>query len=53
MVIQGDFNLPSGIWDPARNNSSPLSVDLFNHLSDEGFGLYLVFIKDSVSASAP
>ena len=39
MVIQGDFNLPSGIWDPARNNSSPLSVDLFNHLSDEGFGL--------------
>ncbi|KAF8673880.1 hypothetical protein AX14_005297 [Amanita brunnescens Koide BX004] len=39
VVIQGDFNLPSGIWDPARNNSSPLSIDLFNHLSDEGFGL--------------
>ena len=39
IVIQGDFNLPSGIWDPSRNNSSPLSVDLFNHLSDEGFGL--------------
>ena len=39
MVIQGDFNLPSGIWDPSRNNSSPLSIDLFNHLSDEGFGL--------------
>ncbi|KAF8693224.1 hypothetical protein AX14_002284 [Amanita brunnescens Koide BX004] len=39
MIIQGDFNLPSGIWDPGRNNSSPLSVDLFNHLSDEGFGL--------------
>ncbi|KAF8682074.1 hypothetical protein AX14_004418 [Amanita brunnescens Koide BX004] len=39
LVIQGDFNLPSGIWDPARNNSSPLSIDLFNHLSDEGFGL--------------
>ncbi|KAF8646077.1 hypothetical protein AX14_009115, partial [Amanita brunnescens Koide BX004] len=39
VVIQGDFNLPSGIWDPAKNNSSPLSIDLFNHLSDEGFGL--------------
>ena len=39
MIIQGDFNLPSGIWDPSRNNSSPLSIDLFNHLSDEGFGL--------------
>ena len=39
MIIQGDFNLPSGIWDPGRNSSSPLSVDLFNHLSDEGFGL--------------
>ena len=39
LVIQGNFNLPSGIWDPAKNNSSPLSVDLFNHLSDEGFGL--------------
>ena len=39
LVIQGDFNLPSGIWDPARNNSSPMSIDLFNHLSDEGFGL--------------
>ncbi|KAF8718447.1 hypothetical protein AX14_011825, partial [Amanita brunnescens Koide BX004] len=39
IIIQGDFNLPSGIWDPARNNSSPLSIDLFNHLSDEGFGL--------------
>ena len=39
VVIQGDFNLPSGIWDPAKNNSSPTSIDLFNHLSDEGFGL--------------
>ncbi|KAF8677802.1 hypothetical protein AX14_004794 [Amanita brunnescens Koide BX004] len=39
LVIQGDFNLPSGIWDPARNNSPPTSIDLFNHLSDEGFGL--------------
>ncbi|KAF8707301.1 hypothetical protein AX14_013649 [Amanita brunnescens Koide BX004] len=39
MIIQGDFNLPSGIWDPGRNSSSPLSVDLFNHLSDKGFGL--------------
>ena len=39
VVIQGDFNLPSGIWDPARNNSPPLSINLFNHLSDKGFGL--------------
>ena len=39
LVIQGDFNLPSGIWDPARINSSPLLVELFNRLSDEGFGL--------------
>ncbi|KAF8686151.1 hypothetical protein AX14_003894 [Amanita brunnescens Koide BX004] len=39
LVIQGDFNLPSGIWDPTRNNSPPTSIDLFNHLSDEGFGL--------------
>ena len=39
LIIQGDFNLPSGIWDPARNNSSPLSIELFNRLSDEGFGL--------------
>ena len=39
MIIQGDFNLPAGIWDPSRNNSSPLSINLFNHLSDEGFGL--------------
>ncbi|KAF8718609.1 hypothetical protein AX14_011709, partial [Amanita brunnescens Koide BX004] len=39
IVIQGDFNLPSGIWDPTKNNSPPLSIDLFNHLSDEGFGL--------------
>ncbi|KAF8660768.1 hypothetical protein AX14_007331 [Amanita brunnescens Koide BX004] len=39
LVIQGDFNLPSGIWDPGRNNSSPLSIELFNRLSDESFGL--------------
>ncbi|KAF8689775.1 hypothetical protein AX14_003166 [Amanita brunnescens Koide BX004] len=39
MIIQGDFNLPSGIWDPARNNSSLLSIELFNHLSDVNFGL--------------
>ena len=39
VIIQGDFNLPAGIWDPNRNNSSPLSTDLFNHLSDQGFGL--------------
>ena len=39
LIIQGDFNLPSGIWDPARNNSSPLLIELFNRLSDEGFGL--------------
>ena len=39
LVVQGDFNLPSGIWDPNRNNSSPLSIELFNRLSDEDFGL--------------
>ncbi|KAF8703921.1 hypothetical protein AX14_014102 [Amanita brunnescens Koide BX004] len=39
LVIQGDFNLPSGIWDPSRNNSSPLSIELFNRLSDDDFGL--------------
>ncbi|KAF8697731.1 hypothetical protein AX14_001262 [Amanita brunnescens Koide BX004] len=39
IVVQGDFNLLSGIWDPARNNSSPLSIELFNRLSDESFGL--------------
>ena len=39
LIIQGDFNLPSGIWDPGRNNSSPLSIELFNRLSDESFGL--------------
>ncbi|KAF8666955.1 hypothetical protein AX14_006399, partial [Amanita brunnescens Koide BX004] len=39
MIIQGDFNLPSGIWDPGRNTSSPMSIELFNRLSDEGFGL--------------
>ena len=39
VLIQGDFNLPSGIWDPNRNNSSPLSVELFNRLSDNDFGL--------------
>ncbi|KAF8645572.1 hypothetical protein AX14_009209, partial [Amanita brunnescens Koide BX004] len=39
VLIQGDFNLPSGIWDPSRNNSSPLSIELFNRLSDVDFGL--------------
>ena len=39
IIIQGDFNLPSGIWDPSCNNSSPLSIELFNRLSDESFGL--------------
>ncbi|KAF8686092.1 hypothetical protein AX14_003956 [Amanita brunnescens Koide BX004] len=39
LVVQGDFNLPSGIWDPNCNNSSPLSIELFNRLSDEDFGL--------------
>ena len=29
LVIQGDFNLPSGIWDPARNNSPPSSIFFF------------------------
>ena len=35
----GDFNLHSGIWDPSRVNSPPFSIDFFNRLSDEGFGL--------------
>ncbi|KAF8668053.1 hypothetical protein AX14_006259, partial [Amanita brunnescens Koide BX004] len=39
LIVQGDFNLPSGIWDPGRNNSSPLSIELYNRLSDEDFGL--------------
>ncbi|KAF8678979.1 hypothetical protein AX14_004667 [Amanita brunnescens Koide BX004] len=39
VLIQGDFNLPSGIWDPSRNNSSPLSIELFNQLLDVDFGL--------------
>ncbi|KAF8702623.1 hypothetical protein AX14_014398 [Amanita brunnescens Koide BX004] len=39
VLIQGDFNLPSGIWDPNQNNSSPLSIELFNRLSDNDFGL--------------
>ncbi|KAF8686199.1 hypothetical protein AX14_003859 [Amanita brunnescens Koide BX004] len=39
MVIEGDFNLHSGIWDPARVNSPPLPMELFNRLSDASFGL--------------
>ncbi|KAF8674800.1 hypothetical protein AX14_005246 [Amanita brunnescens Koide BX004] len=39
MVIEGDFNLHSGIWDPARVNSPPLSTAFFNKLSDASFGL--------------
>ena len=39
MVIEGDFNLHSGIWDPARVNSPPLPTELFNRLSDASFGL--------------
>ena len=39
VVIEGDFNLHSGIWDPARVNSPPSSVNFFNQLSDQGFGL--------------
>ena len=39
LVIQGDFNLPSGIWDPSHNNSTPLSIEFFNRMSDEDFGL--------------
>ncbi|KAF8700497.1 hypothetical protein AX14_000770 [Amanita brunnescens Koide BX004] len=39
MVIEGDFNLHAGIWDPARVNTPPLSLMLFNSLSDAGFGL--------------
>ncbi|KAF8636305.1 hypothetical protein AX14_010447, partial [Amanita brunnescens Koide BX004] len=39
VVVEGDFNLHSGIWDPARVNSPPSSVEFFNQLSDQGFGL--------------
>ncbi|KAF8675303.1 hypothetical protein AX14_005146, partial [Amanita brunnescens Koide BX004] len=39
MIIEGDFNLHSGIWDPARVNSPPLSTTFFNTLSDASFGL--------------
>ncbi|KAF8684346.1 hypothetical protein AX14_004125 [Amanita brunnescens Koide BX004] len=39
MVIEGDFNLHSGIWDPARVNSPPLPTELYNKLSDVSFGL--------------
>ncbi|KAF8697279.1 hypothetical protein AX14_001381 [Amanita brunnescens Koide BX004] len=39
LVIEGDFNLHSGIWDPARVNSPPLPTELFNRLSDASFGL--------------
>ena len=39
VVIEGDFNLHSGIWDPARVNSPPLPTELFNRLSDASFGL--------------
>ncbi|KAF8690192.1 hypothetical protein AX14_003075 [Amanita brunnescens Koide BX004] len=39
LVVQGDFNLHSGIWDPSRVNSPPISVEFFNRLSDENFGL--------------
>ncbi|KAF8692125.1 hypothetical protein AX14_002599, partial [Amanita brunnescens Koide BX004] len=39
VVIEGDFNLHSGIWDPARINSPPLPTELFNRLSDASFGL--------------
>ena len=39
MIIEGDFNLHSGIWDPVRVNSPPLPTELYNKLSDASFGL--------------
>ncbi|KAF8689725.1 hypothetical protein AX14_003194 [Amanita brunnescens Koide BX004] len=39
LVIEGDFNLHSGIWDPSRVSSPPLPTQLFNKLSDASFGL--------------
>ena len=39
LIIEGDFNLHSGIWDPSRINSPPVSIEFFNRLSDAGFGL--------------
>ena len=38
-LIQGDFNLHSGIWDPTRVHTPPISERLFTSLSDIGFGL--------------
>ncbi|KAF8663357.1 hypothetical protein AX14_006994, partial [Amanita brunnescens Koide BX004] len=39
LIVQGDFNLHAGIWDPSRINSPAFCVELFNSLSDAGFGL--------------
>ena len=39
LIIQGDFNLHSGLWDPSRVNSPPSTIEFFNRLSDHGFGL--------------
>ena len=39
LIIEGDFNLHSGIWDPSRINSPPFYAEFFNQLSDAGFGL--------------
>ncbi|KAF8674803.1 hypothetical protein AX14_005230 [Amanita brunnescens Koide BX004] len=38
-IIEGDFNLHSGIWDPSRINSPPFPTEFYNRLSDSGFGL--------------
>ncbi|KAF8692346.1 hypothetical protein AX14_002571 [Amanita brunnescens Koide BX004] len=57
MVIEGDFNLHSGIWDPARVNSPPLPTELFNRLSDASFGatsvIDLLFIHDTLATLLP
>ncbi|KAF8631514.1 hypothetical protein AX14_010930 [Amanita brunnescens Koide BX004] len=39
LIVQGDFNLHAGIWDPSRVNSPTFCIDFFNSLSDAGFGL--------------
>ncbi|KAF8686586.1 hypothetical protein AX14_003837 [Amanita brunnescens Koide BX004] len=39
LIVQGDFNLHAGIWDPSRVNSPTFCVEFFNSLSDAGFGL--------------
>lgn len=38
-IVQGDFNLHSGIWDPARVHTPPITECLFTSMSDINLGL--------------